>query len=145
MTSPSLALELPLHPPEACLLSLVPQHQAMVSLTTATTEKSSLTNTIGDQFVLIQQRSIELDELKGNMHLVHQDMLQYQAIQVNMVQNLQALHSTVQEVANAMASMTLKLNQFCFPAALSLPASILPTLQESPLQPSKESQGQSQS
>ena len=35
MTSPSVALKLPLHPPEACLLPLVPQHQAMVSLTTA--------------------------------------------------------------------------------------------------------------
>jgi hypothetical protein len=66
------------------------------------------------------------------MHLVCQDMLQYQATQVNMAQNLQALHSTVQEVANAMASMTLKLNQFCFPAALSLPASTPPTLQEVP-------------
>jgi hypothetical protein len=145
MTSPSAALKLPLHPPEACLLPLVPQHQAMVSLTTATTDQSSLTNTIGDQLVMIQQQSIELDELKANMHLVRQDMLQYQATQVNMAQNLQALHSTVQEVANAMASMTLKLNQFCFPAALSLPACKPPTLQESPIQPSEASQGWSQS
>ena len=145
MTSPSAALQLPLHPPEACLLPLVPQHQAMVSLTTATTDQSSLTNTIGDQLVMIQQQSIELDELKANMHLVRQDLLQYQATQVNMAQNLQALHSTVQEVANAMASMTLKLNQFCFPAALSLPACKPPTLQESPHQPSKASQGWSQS
>ena len=79
------------------------------------------------------------------MHLVRQDLLQYQATQVNMAQNLQALHSIVQEVANAMASMTLKLNQFCFPAALSLPASTPPTLQESPHQPSEASQGWSQS
>jgi hypothetical protein len=140
-TSPSVALELPLHPPDAYLLPLVPQHQAMVLLTTATTDQSSLTNTIGNQLVMIQQQSIELDELKANMHLVRQDMFQYQATQVNMAQNLQALHSTVQEVANAMASMTLKLNQFCFPAALSLPASTPPTLQYSPHQPSKASQG----
>ena len=145
MTSPSVALELPLYPPEACLLPLVPQHQAMVSLTTATTDLSSLTNTIGDQLVMIQQQSIELDELKANMHLVCQDILQYQGTQVNMAQNLQALHSTVQEVANAMASMTLKLKQFCFPVALSLLASTPPTLQESPHQPSKASQGWSQS
>ena len=117
----------------------------MVSLTTATTDQSSLTNTIGDQLVMIQQQSIELDELKANMHLVRQDLLQYQATQVNMAQNLQALHSTVQEVANAMASMTLKLNQFCFPAALSLLASTPLTLQESPHQPSEASQGWSQS
>ena len=94
---------------------------------------------------MIQQQFIELDELKANMHLVRQDILQYQATEVNMAQNLQALHSTVQEVANAMASMTLKLNQFCFPAALSLPASKPPTLQESPIQPSEASQGWSQS
>ena len=50
MRSPSAALELPLNSPEACLLPLVPQHQAMVSLTTATTDQSSLTNTIGDQW-----------------------------------------------------------------------------------------------
>ena len=123
----------------------VPQHQAMVSLTTATTDQSTLTNTIGDQLVMIQQQTMELDKLKANMHLVHQDMLQYQATQVNMAQNLQALHSTVQEVANAMVSMTLKLNQFCFPAALSLLTSTPPTLQESPHQPSKASQGWSQS
>jgi hypothetical protein len=90
---------------------------------------------------MIQQQSIELDELKATMHLVCQDMLQYQATQVNMAQNLQALHSTIQEVANAMASMTLKLNQFCFPAALSLLARTPPTLQEYPHQPSKASQG----
>ena len=46
MTSPSAALKLPLHPPEACQLPLIPQHQAMVSLTTATTDQSSLTNTV---------------------------------------------------------------------------------------------------
>ena len=100
--------------------------------------QSSLTNTIGDQLVMIQQQSIELDELKANMHLVRQYMLQYQATQVNMAQNLQAIHSTVQEVANAMASMTLKLNQFCFPAALSLPACKPPTLQESLSNPAKQ-------
>ena len=132
MRSPCAALELPLHPPEAYLLPLVPQHQAMVSLTTATTDQSSLTSTIVDQLVMIQQQFIELDEHKTNMHLVCQDMLQYQATQVNMGQNLQTLHSTVQEVVNAMASMTLKLNQFCFPAAISLPNSALSTLQESP-------------
>ena len=141
MTSPSAALELSLHPPEACLLPLVPQHQAMVSLTTATTDQSSLTNTISDQLVMIQQQSIELDELKANMHLVCQDMLQYQATQVNMAQNLQALHSTVQEVAEAMASMILKLNQFCLSAALSLLACTPPTHQESHHQPSEASQG----
>ena len=48
LRSLSAALELPSHPPEACLLPLVPQHQAMVSLTTATTDQSSLTNTKGD-------------------------------------------------------------------------------------------------
>ena len=141
MTSLSAALKLPLHPPEACLLPLVPQHQAMVSLTTATTDQSSLTNTISDQLVMIQQQSIELDELKANMHLVCQDMLQYQATQVNMAQNLQALHSTVQEVAEAMASMILKLNQFCLSAALSLLACTPPTHQESHHQPSEASQG----
>jgi hypothetical protein len=55
LRSPSAALELPLHPPEACLLPLVPQHQAIVSLTTAPSDQSSLTNTIGDQLVMIQQ------------------------------------------------------------------------------------------
>ena len=90
LRSPSAALELPLHPPEACLLPPVPQHQAMESLTTATTDQSSLTNTIGDQLVMIQQQSIELDELKSSMHLVHQDMLHYQGTQVNMAQNLEA-------------------------------------------------------
>ena len=140
-TSPPAALAQPVHPPEACLLPLAPQHRAMASLTTATTDQSSLTNTIGDQLVMIQQQSLELDELKAHMHLVCQDMLQYQATQVNMAQNLHALHSTVQEVANAMASMTLKLNQFCFPAALSLPASTSPTPHESPTQPSEASMG----
>jgi hypothetical protein len=75
LRSPSAALELPLHPPEACLLPFVPQHQAMVSLTTANTDQLSLTNTIGDQLVMIQQQSKELDKLKAIMHLVCQDML----------------------------------------------------------------------
>ena len=80
-----------------------------------------------DQLAMIQQQSLELDELKASMQLIHQKLSYYQVTQVNMAHNLQALHSTVQEVAHAMASMTLKLNQFCFPAAQYLTASA-PTL-----------------
>ena len=106
----------------------------MVSL--STTDQLSLTTVMVDQLAMIQHQSLELDELKASMELICQELAYYQVTQVNMAQNLQALHSTIQEVTHAMASMTLKLNQFCFPAAQSLPASA-PTLQESPHQSSE--------
>ena len=60
---------------------------------------------------MIQQQSSELEELKISLQLIHQQMGQYQETQLNMTQNVQALHSTVQEVAQAMSSMMSKLNQ----------------------------------
>ena len=70
---------------------------------------------------MIQQQSSELEELKISLQLIRQEMGQYQATQVNMTQNVHALHSTAQEVAQAMSSMMSKLNQFTFPAALPPP------------------------
>jgi hypothetical protein len=67
-------------------------------------------------------------------------MGQYQATQLNMTQNVQALHSKVQEVAQAMSPMLSKVNQFTFPAALT-PPPITHTPQESTYQPSKASLG----
>ena len=71
----------------------------MTSVITATTDQSSLTSAIGDQLLMIQQQSSELEELRISLQLIRQEMGQYQATQVNMTQNVQALHSTVQEVA----------------------------------------------
>ena len=51
-----------------------------------------------------------------------------------MTQNVHALHSTVQEVAQAMSFMMTKLNQFTFPAALP-PPPITYTPQEYTYQP----------
>ena len=59
---------------------------------------------------MIQQQISELEELKTSLQLIHQQMGQYQATQVNMTQNVQALHSSVQEVAQAMSSMMSRLN-----------------------------------
>ena len=139
MTSPHTAIAVTaLCPLDTCPVPPVPQHPTMVSL--STTDQLSLTTAMVDQLAMIQQQSLELDELKASMQLIRQELSYYQVTQVNMAHNLQALHSTVQEVAHAMASMTLKLNQFCFPAAQSLPANA-PTLQESPHQSSEASLG----
>jgi hypothetical protein len=70
---------------------------------------------------MIPQHSSELEELKISLQLICQEMGQYQETQLNMTQNVQALHSTVQEVAQAMSSMMTKLNQFTFPAPLPPP------------------------
>jgi hypothetical protein len=102
----------------------------MTSVITTTTDQSSLTSTIGDQLVMIRQQSIELEELKIILQLICQEMGQYQETQLSMTQNVQALHSTVQEVAQAVSSMMSKLNQFTFPAALP-PPPITHTPQES--------------
>jgi hypothetical protein len=112
----------------------------MTLVITTTTGQSSLTSTIGDQLVMIQQQSSELEELKICLQLIHQELGQYQATQLNMTQNVQALHSTVQEFAQAMSSMMSKLNQFTFPAALP-PPPITYTPQESTYQPSEASLG----
>ena len=74
----------------------------MTSVITTTTDQSSLTSTIGDQLVMIQRQSSELEELKISLQLIRQEMGQYQETQLNMTQNVQALHSTGQEVAQAM-------------------------------------------
>ena len=89
---------------------------------------------------MIQQQSSELEALKISLQWIRQEMGQYQATQLNMTQNVQALHSTVQEVAQAMSSMMSKLNQFTFPAALP-PPPITHTPQESTYQPSEASLG----
>ena len=51
---------------------------------------------------MIQRQSSELEELKISLQLIRQEMGQYQETQLNMTQNVQALHSTGQEVAQAM-------------------------------------------
>ena len=135
----------PVHPQEACQRPPTTQHSIMTSVITATTDQSSLTSTLGDQLVMIQQQSSELEELEISLQLICQDMGQYQETllnmtQLNMTQNVQALHSTVQEVAQAMSSMMSKLNQFTFPAALP-PPPITHTPQKSPYQPSEASLG----
>ena len=70
---------------------------------------------------MIQQQSTELEELKISLQLICQEMGKYQETQLNMTQNIHSLHSTVQEVAQAMSPMMSKLNQFTFPAALPPP------------------------
>ena len=130
----------PVHPQEACQRPPTRQLPIMTSVITATTDQSSLSSTIGDQLAMIQQQISELEELKTSLQLIHQQMGQYQATQVNMTQNVQALHSSVQEVAQAMSSMMSKLNQFTFPAALP-PLQITYTPQESTYQPSEASLG----
>ena len=130
----------PVHPQEACQRPPTTPLPVMTSEITATTDQSSLTSTLGDQLVMIQQQSSELEELKLSLQLICQQMGQYQATQLNMTQNVQALHSTVQEVAQAMSSMMSKLNQFTFPAALP-PPPITHTPQESTYQPSEASLG----
>ena len=87
---------------------------------------------------MIQQQSSELEELKISLQLIHQEMGQYQETQLNMTQNVQALLSTVQEVAQALSSMMSKLNQFTFSAALP-PPPMMHTPQESTYQPSEAS------
>ena len=94
-----------------CLPLVLTKDPAMTSLTTATTDQSSLTSTMGDQLLMIKQQFQELDELKENMNVVQQDLGQYQSSHMLMAQNLQPLHSTVMEVAQAMTMMTSKLNQ----------------------------------
>ena len=89
---------------------------------------------------MIQQQSNELEELEISLQLIRQQMGQYQETQLNMTQNVHALHSTVQEVAQAMLSMMSKLNQFTFPAALPPPLNTH-TPQESTYQPSEASLG----
>ena len=128
------------HPQEAYQRPPTTQLPIMTSVITATTDQSSRTSTIGDQLVMIQQQSSELEALKISLQWIRQEMGQYQATQLNMTQNVQALHSTVQEVAQAMSSMMSKLNQFTFPAALP-PPPITHTPQESTYQPSEASLG----
>ena len=115
---------------------------AMTFLTTATTDQSSLTSTMGDQLLMIKQQSQELDELKENMNLVRQDLAQYQSSHMLMAQNLQALHSTVMEVAQAMTMMTSKLNQFHFStSSININPTVSHTPQELNSQPSEASMG----
>jgi hypothetical protein len=120
----------PVHPQDTCQRPPTTQLPAMTPVITATTDQSSLTSTIGDQLVMIQQC----------LQLIRQQMGQYQETQLNMTQNVQALHSTVQEVAQAMSSMISKLYQFTFPAALP-PPPITYTPQESTYHPSEASLG----
>ena len=89
---------------------------------------------------MIQQQYIELEELKIRLQLIHQDMGQYQETKVNLTQTSHALHSTVQERAQAMSSMMSKLNQFTFLETLP-PPPITHTPQESTYQPSEASLG----
>ena len=130
----------PVHLQEAHQGPPTTQLPTMTSVITATTDQSSLTSTIGDQLVMIQQQPIELEELKISLQLICQDMGQYQVAQLNLTQNVHALHSTVQEFAQAISSMMSKLNQFTFPAALP-PPPITHTPQESTYQPSEASLG----
>ena len=76
----------PVHPQEACQRPPTTQHPIMTSVITATTDQSSLTSTLGNQLVMIQQQTIELEELKISLQLKRQEMGQYQATQVNMTQ-----------------------------------------------------------
>jgi hypothetical protein len=95
---------------------------------------------MGDQLLMIKQQSQELDELKENMKLVWQDLAQYQSSHMLMAQNLQALHSTVMEVAQAMIMMTSKVNQFHFStSSLNIYPTVSHTPQELNSQPSKAS------
>ena len=111
----------PVHPQEAHQRPPTTQLPILTSVITATTDQSSLPSTIRDQLVIIQQQSIEHEEQKLSFQLIRLDIGQYQETQLNITQNVQALHSTVQEVAQAMSSMMTKLNQFIFPAALPPP------------------------
>ena len=64
----------PVHPQEACQRPPTTQLPVMTSVITATTYQSSLTSTIGDQLVMIQQQSSELEELKISLQLIRQQM-----------------------------------------------------------------------
>jgi hypothetical protein len=55
---------------EACQRPPTTPLPVMTSVITATTDQSSLTSTIGDQLVLIQQQSWELEELKISLELI---------------------------------------------------------------------------
>ena len=97
---------------------------------------------MGDQLLMIKQQSQELDELKENMNLVRQDLAKYQSSHMLMAQELQALHSTVMEVPQAMTMMTSELNQFHFSTSpLSINLTMSHTPQELNSQPSKASMG----
>ena len=60
----------PVHPQEACQRPPTTPLPVMTSVITATTDQSSLTSTIGDQLVMIQQQASELEELKINLQLI---------------------------------------------------------------------------
>jgi hypothetical protein len=128
------------HLQEACQRPPTTQLPTMTSVITVTTDQSSLTSTIGDQLIMIQRQSSELEELKISLQFICQEMGQYQATQLNMIQNVQALHSTAQEMAQSMPSMMSNLDQFTFPAALP-PPPITHTPQESTYQASEASLG----
>ena len=113
----------------------------MASLTT-TTDQSSLTATIGDHLALrLEQQSRELEELRFNLQSVSQEFVQYQASQNSMANNLNALHMTVKEVAQAMSAITSQLNSFIVPPVPASHTVPQTTLQESHAQPSKASLG----
>ena len=79
--------------------------------------------------------------MKAHMQLVQQDLSQYQATQVTMAHNLHSLHSTVEEVAHALSTLTSKLYQFSLsPDPFTVNVSHH-THQESSHQPSKASFG----
>jgi hypothetical protein len=84
----------PVHPKEAWQRSPTTLLPVMTFVITATTDQSSLTYTIGDQLVMIQQHSSELEELKISLQLICQEMGQYQGTQLDMTQNVQTLYST---------------------------------------------------
>ena len=124
VTSPHTAIAVtPLCPLDTCSVPPVPQHPTMVSL--STTDQSSLTTAMVDQLAMIQQQSLELDELKASMqhHTPGAVILSSHTSEYG-TKSYRPYILLSQEVAHAMASMTLKLNQFCFPAAQSLPASV---------------------
>ena len=64
----------PVHPQETCQRPPTSQLPIMTSMITATTDQSSLTSTLGDQLVMVQQQSTELEKLKISLQLIHQEM-----------------------------------------------------------------------
>ena len=99
MTSPHTAIAVnALCPLDTCPVPPVPHHPTMASL--STTDQLSLTTAMVDQLAMIQQQSLELDELKTSMQHICQELSYYQVTQVNMANCSQVLHSTVQEVAH---------------------------------------------
>ena len=71
----------PVHPQDTCQRPPTTPLPIMTSVITASTDQSSFTSTIGDQLVMIQQQSSELEELKISLQLIHQEMGQYQETQ----------------------------------------------------------------